>query len=107
MIESLKELSILEAGHHIAVNDQICISITSGVLSTIPSIDIHFPPVAKKYPFRGKGIYKITGKVVEEFDFLTIEASKLERMNYIPDPRFDTSFDAKAVKRPSLLLSRN
>ncbi|GAB5399057.1 MAG: DNA polymerase III subunit alpha [Aureisphaera sp.] len=65
---------------------------------------VHFPPVAKKYPFRGKGIYKITGKVVEEFDFLTIEASKLERMNYIPDPRFDTSFDRKPVKGPSLLL---
>ncbi|MDC8003119.1 DNA polymerase III subunit alpha [Aureisphaera galaxeae] len=65
---------------------------------------VHFPPVAKKYPFRGKGIYRITGKVVEEFDFLTIEASKLERMNYIPDPRFDTSFDGKPTKGPSLLL---
>ncbi|MBX2827937.1 MAG: DNA polymerase III subunit alpha [Flavobacteriaceae bacterium] len=65
---------------------------------------VHFPPVAKKYPFRGKGIYRITGKVVEEFDFMSVEVSKLERMNYIPDPRFDTSFDGKAPKGPSILL---
>ena len=26
---------------------------------------VHFPPVAAKYPFRGKGIYKITGKVMK------------------------------------------
>lgn len=49
-----------------------------------------FPPVAKKYPFRGRGIYRITGKVIEEFDFLSIEVIKQERMPYIPDPRFST-----------------
>ena len=47
-----------------------------------------FPPVARKYPFRGKGIYRIIGKVVKEFDFLSIETIKQERMPYIPDPRF-------------------
>jgi len=47
-----------------------------------------FPPVAKKYPFRGKGIYRIMGKVVKEFDFLSIEVIKQERMPYVPDPRF-------------------
>ena len=49
---------------------------------------VHFPPVAKKYPFRGRGIYRITGKVVEEFDFLSVEVIRLERMSYIADPRF-------------------
>ena len=44
---------------------------------------VHFPPVAKKYPFQGKGIYEITGKVVEEFDFLTLEATRLKRMPYV------------------------
>lgn len=47
-----------------------------------------FPPVAKNYPFRGHGIYRITGKVVKEFDFISIETIKQERMPYIPDPRF-------------------
>lgn len=58
---------------------------------------VHFPPVAKKYPFKGKGIYRITGKVVEEFDFLTIEVSKQERMPYIPDPRFDATYNRKEL----------
>ncbi len=56
---------------------------------------VHFPPVAKKYPFRGNGIYRITGKVVSEFDFLSIEVIKQERMPYRPDPRFDTTYNRK------------
>ncbi|MEM8893483.1 MAG: DNA polymerase III subunit alpha, partial [Bacteroidota bacterium] len=48
----------------------------------------HFPPVAAKYPFRGKGIYKITGLVVEEFDFYSMEVSAMERQDYIDDPRY-------------------
>ncbi len=49
---------------------------------------VHFPPVAKKYPFRGKGIYRLTGKVTEEFGFYTLEVSEMEMMPYIKDPRF-------------------
>lgn len=59
---------------------------------------VHFPPVAKRYPFKGKGIYRITGKVVSEFDFLTIEVIKLERMAYVPDPRFDSTYNRKDDK---------
>ncbi len=58
---------------------------------------VHFPPVAKKYPFRGKGIYQITGKVVSEFDFLSIEVIKQKRMSYVSDPRFDTTYNRKEV----------
>ncbi len=49
---------------------------------------VHFPPVAKKYPFRGKGIYKITGKVTEEFDCINIDVTQMERMAIIEDPRY-------------------
>ncbi len=49
---------------------------------------VHFPPVAKKYPFRGKGIYKLQGKVVEEFGFYTLEVEAMERMAYVEDVRF-------------------
>ncbi|GGW55821.1 DNA polymerase III alpha subunit [Winogradskyella epiphytica] len=49
---------------------------------------VHFPPVAAKYPFRGKGIYEIIGKVMMEFDCVTIEVSKLERLAIIEDPRY-------------------
>ncbi|MGB3776695.1 MAG: DNA polymerase III subunit alpha, partial [Leeuwenhoekiella sp.] len=58
---------------------------------------VHFPPVVQKYPLNGKGIYKITGKVVEEFDFLSLEVQVIERMAYIPDPRFDPTYNRKEV----------
>jgi DNA polymerase-3 subunit alpha len=44
---------------------------------------VHFPPVARKHPFQGPGCYRITGKVVEEFEFVSIEVSKLERLAYV------------------------
>lgn len=49
---------------------------------------VHFPPVANQYRFHGKGIYSITGKVVEEFDCITIEVSKMEHLAIIQDPRY-------------------
>lgn len=49
---------------------------------------VHFPPVAKKYPFRGKGVYELTGKVTEEFGFYTIEIMAMEKMAFMPDLRF-------------------
>ena len=49
---------------------------------------VHFPPIAAKYPFRGKGIYKLTGKVVEEFDCVTIEINHMERLAIVEDPRY-------------------
>ncbi|MBC3845535.1 DNA polymerase III subunit alpha [Winogradskyella echinorum] len=49
---------------------------------------VHFPPIAAKYPFRGKGIYEITGKVMVEFDCVSIEVSKFERLAIIEDPRY-------------------
>lgn len=49
---------------------------------------VHFPSVASRYPFTGKGIYKLTGKVIEEFGFYSIEVQSMERMAYIEDVRF-------------------
>ncbi len=49
---------------------------------------VHFPPVANQYRFRGKGVYALTGKVVEEFDCITLEISKMERLAIIQDPRY-------------------
>ncbi|WP_400076135.1 DNA polymerase III subunit alpha [Winogradskyella sp. R77965] len=49
---------------------------------------VHFPPIASKYPFRGKGIYKIIGKVMVEFNCVNIEVSELERLAIIEDPRY-------------------
>ncbi|MDX5479525.1 MAG: DNA polymerase III subunit alpha, partial [Cyclobacteriaceae bacterium] len=43
---------------------------------------VHFPPVVKKHPFKGRGIYLIKGKVTQEFDFYSIEVDSCERMAY-------------------------
>ena len=48
----------------------------------------HFPDVAARFPFRGRGIYKITGKVVEEFEFYSIEVTHMEKEPIIEDPRY-------------------
>jgi DNA polymerase III alpha subunit len=42
----------------------------------------HFPDVLKQYPFRGKACYMITGKVVEEFGFYSIDVTAMERLDF-------------------------
>jgi DNA-directed DNA polymerase III PolC len=49
---------------------------------------VHFPPCLKKYPFKGKGIYLILGKVVEEFGFPSIEVEKMVKLPVHQDPRY-------------------
>ncbi len=44
---------------------------------------VHFPPSAKKYPFTGSGCYLIVGKVVEEYNFYSIEVSEMKRLPVI------------------------
>ena len=41
---------------------------------------VHFPPVLRQFPFRGRGVYKISGTVCEEFDCISIEPDRLEKM---------------------------
>jgi DNA polymerase-3 subunit alpha len=47
-----------------------------------------FPPVAAKYYFRGRGVYRFYGKVVSEFGFLSIEVIKMLKLDYVQDPRY-------------------
>ena len=41
---------------------------------------VHFPDVAKKYPFRGRGFYSMKGKVVEDFGVAMIEVSWMDKL---------------------------
>jgi DNA polymerase-3 subunit alpha len=41
---------------------------------------VHFPPSARAFPFNGPGCYKLKGKVVEEFDHITIEVEQMKRL---------------------------
>ena len=49
---------------------------------------VHFPPVLRQFPFRGRGVYKITGTVCEEFDCISVEADGLEKMGLGADARY-------------------
>ncbi len=48
---------------------------------------VHFPDVARRYPFRGRGIYRMSGKVTVSFDFYSIEVHTLSRVHFMQDPR--------------------
>ena len=52
---------------------------------------VHFPPVAEKFPFRGRGIYALRGKVVIEFDCCSIDTEWMRKLPIIEDPRFSES----------------
>lgn len=49
---------------------------------------VHFPTVAKDFPFRGRGVYAIRGKVRESHGCLHVDAIRMERLATIPDPRY-------------------
>jgi len=57
---------------------------------------VHFPPIATKFPFRGKGVYRLKGKVVEEFNFLSLEITEMEKMLYVADARYELESSDKA-----------
>jgi DNA-directed DNA polymerase III PolC len=40
----------------------------------------HFPPSLKRYPFKGNGFYKMTGKVVQEFGYPSIEVETMVKL---------------------------
>ena len=49
---------------------------------------VHFPKIAIKFPFRGKGVYVLKGTVTSEFDFYSLEVSSMERLYYKKDKRY-------------------
>jgi DNA polymerase-3 subunit alpha len=48
----------------------------------------HFPNALAQYPFKGKGCYLITGKVVEDFGFPSLDVIKMEKLPYVKDERY-------------------
>ncbi len=48
----------------------------------------HFPPVAKAYPIRGRGVYKIVGRVAVEFGYYSLEVDEIYKADLLPDPRY-------------------
>ncbi len=48
----------------------------------------HFPISLDRYPFKGKGLYLIHGKVTEDFGFASLEADAMEKLPYRKDARY-------------------
>ncbi len=44
---------------------------------------VHFPNTTQRYPFRGRGFYRMNGKVVEDHDVMMIEVSNMEKIPMI------------------------
>ncbi|MDO6821325.1 DNA polymerase III subunit alpha [Zobellia sp. 1_MG-2023] len=53
----------------------------------------HFASTLKKYPFKGGGCYLLLGRVEVDFHFPTVVVSKMEKMPFVPDPRYETGTD--------------
>ncbi|MEL6676223.1 MAG: DNA polymerase III subunit alpha [Bacteroidota bacterium] len=46
-----------------------------------------FPPEVKKYPFVGRGVYLLAGKVVKEFGHYSLELQEMKKLLFQRDPR--------------------
>ena len=47
-----------------------------------------FPQVAERFPFRGRGVYRFTGVVEEEFGHVSLRTQWFEKLPWKPDPRY-------------------
>jgi DNA polymerase-3 subunit alpha len=48
---------------------------------------VHFPDSLREYPFKGKGIYLLMGKVTSEFGHPAVEIKKMARMPLQSNPK--------------------
>ncbi|HMT78105.1 MAG TPA: hypothetical protein PKA44_10355, partial [Saprospiraceae bacterium] len=48
----------------------------------------HFPPALARYPFKGRGLYRIKGKIVDDFDFPSMEVTEMEKLPFVKDERY-------------------
>lgn len=67
---------------------------------------VHFPEVSKKYPFYGKGVYRISGVVSEEFGYYSIEVGEMEKQHFMEDVRFSEG-EQEAKNKDFDLTSKN
>ena len=46
---------------------------------------VHFPGPSSGAAFRGKGLYRIRGRLVSDFGFMSLEVERMERLAYLVD----------------------
>ncbi|MCB9188599.1 MAG: DNA polymerase III subunit alpha [Flavobacteriales bacterium] len=65
---------------------------------------VHFPQIAKAYPFRGPGIYEVKGKVIEDFGCYSVDAEFMEKSRVMEDPRYT---EVKDDEKEKVVVTRN
>lgn len=71
---------------------------------------VHFPDIARRFPFRGRGVYRIIGKVTEEFGFHCIEVSEMYKEPMIEDPRYSEGsqkIDPRKLRKAPVVETTN
>jgi len=48
---------------------------------------VHFNAQQKKYPFKGRGIYLLYGKISQEFNVSNMDVEKMAKMHIQPNPQ--------------------
>jgi DNA-directed DNA polymerase III PolC len=59
---------------------------------------VHFPKSAKKYPLNGRGFYRMTGMVIEEFGAFALNVYHLEKVGIKSQDHYD-----EVIKKPAPL----
>lgn len=69
---------------------------------------VHFPQIAAQFPFRGRGVYKVYGTVLIEYDCTNIEVISMEKMRVMEDPRYaePDSYQVKEVQSDVVTKNR-
>lgn len=65
---------------------------------------VHFPNIAKQYPFRGPGVYEVKGLVTEDFGCYSVDAEFMEKSRVMEDPRYAEVRDEEKEKK---VVTRN
>ncbi len=48
----------------------------------------HFADCLRQYPFKGSGVYLLLGRVEVDYHFPTVTITRMEKLPFIPDPRY-------------------
>lgn len=67
----------------------------------------HFPPVAEKFAFRGKGCYLISGRVAEEFGHVSLEVTCMEFLTLKTLDNATASDIVKKLGKPGIVSLKN
>jgi DNA polymerase-3 subunit alpha len=59
---------------------------------------VHFPQIVLTYPFYGKGIYRIEGKITAEYEYYTLEVRAMIKLPFMEDIRISLDQDSSQRK---------